>query len=1470
MPMTDRRADGKTTLDYARKYLQSDFAVVPLEYGSKRAVINGWQNLRLTSDDLPRYFDGKRANIGLLNGEPSGGLVNTDWDCAEARAAAPLLMPKTALRGGRSSAPESLSWYKVDQPSAKASEKFFDPTVVGRGKDAGLLLEIRSTGGQTVVPPSIYPAEPEKGHPTEEPCVWAEDGDPATATMADLRAAIVAVAAAALLGRHWPIGSRHDAALALAGGLLRAGWSVEKVETFLAAVCAAAGDDDLKDRLRAVRDTAGALEAGETTVTGWPTVEKLVGEAVVTQVITWLGITIIGPGPRATYGGGGKSNAAPPRYAPLPPFVPFPTDLLPGPWADLVREGATAVGCDESFLALPALTAIAGAIGNTRRIYLGRNWSEPAVVFACVVGDSSSLKSPAQAHVTDPVRDRQQQLIEEYQKRKQEYDDDLARWAEDTKLFKQKKGDDPGPKPEEPTLTRVYCSDTTIERLAELLHENPRGLLVIRDELSAWLGGFSRYKARGAGSDLPNWLEMHRAGPVAVDRKSGDRKFTFVPRAAVSVIGGIQPHILSAQLTPEFMASGLTARVLFAMPPRRSKAWIEIEVPAATTRAVSRSLDDLLALDFVTDESGKLKPAVVALSPASKKLWVAFYNEWAAVQAAAEGDLCAAFGKIEAYAARFALLHHVVTTAAATASTGQVSGESMAAGIGLAKWFAHETTRVYQMLAESAEERDTRRLVEHVRRHGGRITVKQLQRSNQRKYRTAEVAEADLEGLVGMGLGAWVISRPGMKGGRPTKEFVLCVTYDETDETPDSTDPGRGADDGPAGDETPGRVTEPDPAPQPPSPATPDFLRGSSESTGREEGVSSVSSYVTHNTDDKQSPSNTPSEWPEGFVTRPGVSSPAGVNMNDTLITDDAGLARVVGAVIAHVGPVGLDTETTGLDARRDRVRLLQLAIGPDVYLIDLFTFPDPAPALADLFGALAGRELVGHNLQFDLRMLAPLGFVPGRVFDTMLASQVFHAGERTKSNAPLRHGLDDVADRELGRTLDKTHQTADWSKPLTPAMLAYAATDAAVLVPLAEALVAKLAAAGLSATAEVEMRALPGVAWAAPVAVNRPVWLGLAAEAAAERGWLAAKMDALAPDPNGLPGMASRNWNSTADVAVAFAAVGVVLTSTDDDALAGVDHPLAEAMREYRSAAKRVGTYGRSWLDKHGGGDEVMCRWNQLGAESGRMSAAAPNLQQVPRGADYRKCFVARPGAVLVKADYSQIELRIAAKVADEPAMIVAYRRGDDLHALTAASVLGKPLDAVTKADRQLAKAVNFGLLFGMGWRGLRDYAKANYGVVLTDDEAQAYRAAFFRAYPELRRWHARVGGHVENLFEKNPDATHEARTLGDRRRLLPAGKGKAGSKYANVTEALNFPVQGTGADGLKAAIALLWERRAECPGAVPVLFCHDEIVLEVPSANADAAAGWLKRCMVDGMAPLVAPVPVDVEVTTGPTWGG
>jgi DNA polymerase-1 len=556
-------------------------------------------------------------------------------------------------------------------------------------------------------------------------------------------------------------------------------------------------------------------------------------------------------------------------------------------------------------------------------------------------------------------------------------------------------------------------------------------------------------------------------------------------------------------------------------------------------------------------------------------------------------------------------------------------------------------------------------------------------------------------------------------------------------------------------------------------------------------------------------------------------------------VTDANMLQSAVWAV-DDSGTIALDCETTGLDPRHDRIRLLSLATERGTYLVDCFAV-DPRP----LWGVLAERPVIAHNAAFDLSFLAALGFEPGAVRDTMLLSQLLHAGHR------VSHRLGECADRELGRTLDKDLQTSDWSAGLTQEQLAYAAADVDVLLPLYRTLDAKVRGAGLADVADIEHRCLPAMVWLgrSGVAFDMDTWNTLEAEADAEAHRLTGELDATAPAPS-QPGMfGSWSWDSPAQVKQALAAVGCDLESTDDDHLAKVDHPLAALLRKYREARKRCTTYGKDWTKHVAEDGRVYASWRQMGAASGRMSCSTPNLQQLPRGR-YRRCFRAPPGRVLVKADYSQIELRIAAKVSGDQAMLAAYQSGADLHTLTARRLLG--VENVSKEDRQIAKSANFGLLYGMGANGYRAYARSNYGVDMTIEQAQAYRTAFFQAYPGLQAWHRRTG--------RTGDRAIETRTLAGRCRV----------DVGRFTEKLNTPVQGTGADGLKRALALLWERRREAPGAFPVLAVHDEIVVECDHDQEEHAGRWLRQAMQDGMADWLDPVPVEVEVHAAPTWGG
>jgi DNA polymerase-1 len=302
----------------------------------------------------------------------------------------------------------------------------------------------------------------------------------------------------------------------------------------------------------------------------------------------------------------------------------------------------------------------------------------------------------------------------------------------------------------------------------------------------------------------------------------------------------------------------------------------------------------------------------------------------------------------------------------------------------------------------------------------------------------------------------------------------------------------------------------------------------------------------------------------------------------------------------------------------------------------------------------------------------------------------------------------------------------------------------------------------------------------------------------------------------------------------------------------------LADLLRRYRAAAKLAGTYGRAWLDFIGADGRIRCLWKQTGAKTGRMASGEPNLQNLPKDPAYRRCFIAPPGRILIRADYSQIELRIVAEVAGEQRMIDAFREGADLHTLTARQLTGRA--DVTSEERGLAKPVNFGLIYGLGATALARKAKAEYGAAMDKEQAERYREAWFAAWPGITRWHEELRRRRwRQMLGKEPA---ETRTLAERRTIV--------QKDLWHGARANFIVQGTGGDGIKAALALLWERRGDCLHAIPVLAVHDEIVIEADEDKAAEAAKWLESAMIDAMTPILDPVPCVVEVKQGRTWGG
>jgi DNA polymerase I-like protein with 3'-5' exonuclease and polymerase domains len=291
----------------------------------------------------------------------------------------------------------------------------------------------------------------------------------------------------------------------------------------------------------------------------------------------------------------------------------------------------------------------------------------------------------------------------------------------------------------------------------------------------------------------------------------------------------------------------------------------------------------------------------------------------------------------------------------------------------------------------------------------------------------------------------------------------------------------------------------------------------------------------------------------------------------------------------------------------------------------------------------------------------------------------------------------------------------------------------------------------------------------------------------------------------------------------------------------------------------KLLSTYrwwSRDYVDLDG---RIRCRLHPLAADSGRFSCTDPNLQQVPSehtAPGLRGCFVPAPDHVFVIADYAQIELRVAAHLAPCDALRRVFREGRDPHRATAATITGRDESTITDHERQMAKAVNFGFLFGMGARRFRAYAKDSYGIELDEREASAAREAFFSTFPGIAAWHRRVRA-LSNRAERE-DVT-VATALGRRKRF------EAGRFSYNA--ALNIPVQGTAAEGFKLAMTRLWPALRELGGR-GVLVVHDEYIAEIPAAQAEAGRACVERVMCEAMASLVDTVPIEVEAKVAHSW--
>ena len=563
---------------------------------------------------------------------------------------------------------------------------------------------------------------------------------------------------------------------------------------------------------------------------------------------------------------------------------------------------------------------------------------------------------------------------------------------------------------------------------------------------------------------------------------------------------------------------------------------------------------------------------------------------------------------------------------------------------------------------------------------------------------------------------------------------------------------------------------------------------------------------------------------------------------------------------------LGFDVETTDLDPHRGELRLVQLSDGQNTKVIDLKPFkangdlrtsPELAP-LRDLLGSKKQTK-IAHNAKFDTKWVRHhLGVEVGSVYDTYLASLLVAGGEGDR-----RHGLADVVQFFLGRTLDKTEQVSNWAADeLTNSQVEYAARDAAIMPEVRAKLQERISADGLDRVLALENECVVPVAEMElnGVYLDTDRWREqLKKTTTAQAKYADELQDLLSAGvaQASLFGRAEINLDSQQQVADALIGLGIPVPDTTR---AWVLQPLAEQypavakLLEYRTVAKASSSFGENILEFiEPATGRVHADFRQIGAPTGRFSCSNPNLQQIPHETEYRRCFLAPKGKKLVIADYSQIELRILADFSGDKNFIDAFVSGRDFHAATAAQVFGIDPQDVSADQRSFAKRLNFGVVYGIG---AQRFAMMTG---LTQRQAEDTLRRYFATYPKMDAWLREAAQKV--LKDR------VARTASGRMARINFAAEDRSSVGAAQRYAKNMPIQGTSADILKRALRLLHDD-LRGTSAKLVNIVHDEIVVECAEADAAETALKLESAMDRAGSEFIQTVSIKVDVTVSDEW--
>ncbi len=578
-----------------------------------------------------------------------------------------------------------------------------------------------------------------------------------------------------------------------------------------------------------------------------------------------------------------------------------------------------------------------------------------------------------------------------------------------------------------------------------------------------------------------------------------------------------------------------------------------------------------------------------------------------------------------------------------------------------------------------------------------------------------------------------------------------------------------------------------------------------------------------------------------------------------------------VAQAIAAAPAIGFDIETTSLDPRLGEIRLMQFRCGDKRYVVDLFQTKTAGP-IPQAFKDTKGVTIAQQGKFEQKWMYAKYGTEFWPLYDTWRSDCLIHNGRDD-----IKHDLYSIYARHGIEHSAPDMQRIDWSMPNLPkAAYDYAAEDVEYLDIIRTGQKRQLADLGLNATALLEFGVIAAEAEAEYNGFNldKARWLKIADQNKKKADELRESLLRELPSPTGQLGLFGAGvWNldSNEQMLKSLLKLGLKIKFRDPDTrklsiiplpdtkemtLASIadQHPIISKIIEYRGYSQRVKTFGPDYLEwLHPLDGRIHCEYFPF-TGAGRYACSKPNLQQIPRDKDYRMCFTASEGKTLILADYSGIEMVIVAEISGDANLINVFTSGQDAHYATASIIMGKPVDQIAKAERQMAKPVNFGFIYGMMPAKLVLYAQSGYGVSMTEAQATEFRRRYFEKYDGIARWHKRA--------QRDGQRTRMTRTIGGRLRYLDENA---------YNEFYNSPVQGTGADALKRSLRLVRERLKKYGGRAKIVHhVHDEIIVEADSDPELIALvkQELHDGMMEGMCAFVKRVPVKVEPSHGNSW--